>query len=81
MIVIHLGKLMRKKAYEENRNITINAVAIETEISFPTLHKILNKKKYSTSTAILDKLCKYFNCEISDLLEYKPESEEPKQSK
>lgn len=76
MIIVHLENLMRKKAYEDKRKINLNIVAKETGISFPTLHNIVNKKNNSTSTAILDKLCKYFNCEISDLLEYKPNSEE-----
>jgi putative transcriptional regulator len=38
-----------------------------------TLSKIVNKKGQSINTDNLDKLCRYFNCKIEDLVEYIPD--------
>jgi putative transcriptional regulator len=38
-----------------------------------TLSKILNHRGYSTGPDIVDKLCNYFGCSVSDLLEHVPE--------
>ena len=52
------------------KSVTIKDVAEATGINRMTLSKIANHKGYSTVTDNLDKLCAYFECEISDLVEY-----------
>lgn len=52
------------------RRITLKEIAEKTGINRMTLTKINTQHGYSTSTDTLDKLCEFFSCEISDLVEY-----------
>ncbi len=70
MIRFRLKELIADKSFEEGRRVTLDEVAKETDISRPTLTRIANKRGYTTSTQILDKLCVFFNCELSDLAEF-----------
>jgi putative transcriptional regulator len=36
---------------------------------------MVNQRGYSTVTDNLDRLCKYFNCKVSDIAEYVPDDE------
>ena len=45
-----------------------------------TLTKINTKIGYSTSTDTLNKLCDFFNCEISELVEYVSDDKLPKKN-
>ena len=46
-----------------------------TSINRVTLSKMVNQRGYSTVTDNLDRLCKYFNCKVSDIAEYVPDDE------
>ncbi len=75
MIEFNIENLLRKKAYEEERKISLNILSNETGISLVTLTKIVNQKDYSTGSAIIDKLCNYFQCNISDIMKHVPDYE------
>lgn len=45
-----------------------------TGISRVTLSKIMNHADCNVTTDNLDKLCKFFECRIEQLIEYVPES-------
>ncbi len=47
----------------------------KTGIGKSTLSTIRNNKNINISIHTLNKLCKYFDCKISDLLEYIPDKE------
>ena len=47
----------------------------KTGIGQSTLSTIRNNKNINISIHTLNKLCKYFNCKISDLLEYIPDKD------
>ncbi len=47
----------------------------KTGIGKSTLSTIRNNKNINISIHTLNKLCKYFNCKISDLLEYIPDKD------
>ena len=68
MIIFKLDDLLwrNKKTAEE--------VKLKTGISAATLSNIKNGKNINISIKTIDKLCKYFDCPVSDLLEYIPES-------
>lgn len=70
MIRFRLAEQIEKKQFNEGRRITVGEVAESTGVNRMTLSKILNQRGYSTGTEILDKLCKYFDCRIEDLVEY-----------
>lgn len=50
--------------------VTADKIAKETGLSKNTISKLQNAKNLNVSLATLDKLCEYFDCKISDILEY-----------
>ncbi|MBR1425475.1 helix-turn-helix transcriptional regulator [bacterium] len=55
------------------RRKTAEEVKMATGISAATLSNIRNGKNTNISIKTLDKLCKYFHCRVSDILEYVPD--------
>lgn len=49
---------------------TAEKIYQKTGIGKSTLSTIRNNKNRNISIKTLDRLCKYFNCTISDILEY-----------
>jgi putative transcriptional regulator len=70
VIRFKLAEQIEKKQFRESRRITIQEVAEASGVNRMTLSKILNHRGYSTGTDIVDKLCIYFGCPVSDLLEH-----------
>ena len=70
MIRFKLGEMIEKKQFAEGRRVAINEIAAATGLNRMTLSKILNQRGYGTGTETIDKLCQYFECEVSDLMEY-----------
>jgi putative transcriptional regulator len=70
MIRFKLKELISKKEFYDGKRITLKQIAEVTGINRMTLTKINTKIGYSTSTDTLNKLCNFFNCEISELVEY-----------
>jgi putative transcriptional regulator len=73
MIRYKLGELLEKRQFQTGKRITIQEIAASTGVNRTTLSKILNHKGYVTGTDILDKLCKYFECDLSALVEHLPD--------
>lgn len=70
MIRFKLREQMAEKAFRDRCRITIGDVAEATGIHRTTLSKLINQPGANTETANLDRLCRYFRCELSDLAEY-----------
>jgi putative transcriptional regulator len=73
VIRFKLGEQLEKKQFRDSRRIKLQEVSDATAINRSTLSKLLNQKGYSTGTDVLDRLCTYFECSISDLVEHMPE--------
>jgi DNA-binding Xre family transcriptional regulator/predicted DNA-binding transcriptional regulator AlpA len=58
----------------EERNKSIFQLHKETDITYPTLHKIASGKGEGISFKVLEKLCENLGCFPSDLLFYEPNS-------
>ena len=69
MIRFKLGAMIEKKQFAEGRRISITDVATATGLNRMTLSKILNEKGYGTGTDTIDRLCRYFECKVEDLME------------
>lgn len=63
---------MAEKQFREGRRITLGEIAEATGIHRTTLSKIANVRGYNTTTDVLDRLCEYFACPISALIEHVP---------
>lgn len=59
------------------RLLKISKVARETGISRTTLTNLYYRRTDKISFDVLNKLCKYFNCNVQDIIEYKEELNEP----
>ncbi len=70
MIRVKFKELLAEKEFNERRVISISEVAQETGLNRMTLSRIANHPGTNTGTENINKLCAYFNCEISQLLEY-----------
>lgn len=70
MIRFKLKELLSEKSFKEGRKITLEEVSNATGINRSTLSKLNNPLGHNTTTNNIDALCKYFACNISDLVEY-----------
>ena len=52
------------------RRIKLTEVSRETGISRVTLTNLYYERNSGITMGVLDKLCKYLGCKVSDLLEY-----------
>jgi len=76
MLRFKIKELIAQKEFEDKRRVTIGEVAESTQIHRMTLSKLINIHGYSCTTDIIDKLCCYFNCTVSDVVVYLPDDEE-----
>lgn len=60
--------LMGKKQMEENRAINASTVARETGLTRQAISKWVRGDVTEFREEIVQKLCKYFKCELGDLL-------------
>lgn len=70
LIRFRLTELIADKAFKERRVIRMSEVAEGTGIHRATLSKIANHPGTNVGTDLIDKLCRYFNCQPGDLLMY-----------
>ena len=69
MIKYNLKELIAQKEFEDKKRISLSQISKEIGISRTTLSKIANSKgDYSTKTEYIEKLCRYFDCSVDDLL-------------
>jgi putative transcriptional regulator len=52
---------------------TLNHAPAETDIHRSTLSKLSSTKGYNCGTDVLDRLCKFFGCELHEIAEYVPD--------
>lgn len=70
MIRFKLKELIAEKSFQEGRRITIEEISKSTSIHRTTLSKLSNIKGYNASTDVLDKLCDFFDVQVSDVAVY-----------
>jgi putative transcriptional regulator len=75
MLRFKIKELIAKKEFSENRRVTIGEVADAAGIHRMTLSKLINQRGYNTGTENLDRLCDFFECDINDLVEYIPNTD------
>lgn len=72
MIRFRLKELIADREFKEGRVITLAEIAVETGIHRATLSKIANERGYNTGTDNIDRLCTYFGCSVSEVMEFMP---------
>lgn len=70
MIRFHLKRQMSEWEFKEGRRLTIGELAEKSQVTRPTLSRILNQKGYNTTTENIGRLCEFFDCRVEDLMEF-----------
>ncbi len=70
MIRFKIQELIAEKQFKEGQRVTLTELSAATGISRVTLSKMINQRGYSTVTDNIDKLCHFFGCTVSEVLEY-----------
>ncbi|MGH8113248.1 MAG: helix-turn-helix domain-containing protein [Rhodanobacteraceae bacterium] len=78
MIRFRLAECIADKEFRERRQIQLLEVAADSGVGRMTLSKLLNHHGASIRTEYLDRLCRYFDCRVEDLMEYVPDTESSK---
>ena len=73
MIRFRLKELIADKEFLEKRKITLIEIAEKTGIARSTLSRLMSTTGYNTTTDVIDKLCKFFNCQTQQVAEYIPD--------
>jgi putative transcriptional regulator len=68
MIRVLLKQRLLDKSAKDGQQVSLKEVSEATGIGRATLTRITTKNDYNPSIKVIDKLCDYFECEISDLL-------------
>lgn len=75
MIRFHLKKLMSDWEFREGRRLSIGELAEKSQVTRPTLSRILNQRGYNTTTDNIGRLCAFFGCRVEDIVEYVSDDE------
>ena len=59
--------------FQSGTRVTLGEIAEATGINRMTLSKMINHRGHNTQSDNLDRLCRYFDCRIQDLVEYVPD--------
>ena len=70
MIRFRLAELLADKAFREKQRLDWKDVAQATGIHRSTLSRMLNTPGYNATTDNLNLLCRFFGCQVGDLLTY-----------
>ncbi len=76
MIRFLLKERIADKEFNEKRKVTLDEVSKATGISRNTISRIVNTYGYNSSTDALDKLCNYFQCDLSGIAEHIKDEEQ-----
>jgi DNA-binding Xre family transcriptional regulator len=72
VIISHLDELRRKKGLVEGRDISVRAVARETDLALGTVQRVASsdsKQLAGVKLGTIEILSEYFGVEIGDLIE------------
>lgn len=75
MIRFRLREMIVDREFKEGRRISLEEIARVVGIQRSTLSRISGQRGYNTTTDNIDKLCRFFNCNVDKLMEYVPDEE------
>jgi putative transcriptional regulator len=76
MIQFRLRELMAEKSRVSGQKVTYEDIRLATGISPNTLSRLAQPiPPKLIGVSVIDRLCKYFGCQVGDLLVYVPDEE------
>ena len=76
LIRFRLAELISDKSFKERRVVTFAEIAEATGIHRATLSKMANQPGAKIGSEIIDKLCRYFDCQPGALMVYLDDTEQ-----
>ncbi|KJF92280.1 XRE family transcriptional regulator [Photobacterium angustum] len=73
MIRYKIRELIEQNPLHNGRKVTLSYLADHVGVQSSAMSKIANNKGYNTSVSTIEALCKFFNCRVEDVMEYKPD--------
>ncbi|EAS64376.1 hypothetical protein VAS14_01621 [Photobacterium angustum S14] len=73
MISYKIRELIEQNPLHNGRKVTLSYLADHVGVQSSAMSKIANNKGYNTSVSTIEALCKFFNCRVEDVMEYKPD--------
>ena len=70
MLRFKIKEMIADKEFKEQRVIKVSEICDETSIGRTTMSAMINNKKKNVGIDNFDKLCAFFDCDLSDLVEY-----------
>lgn len=70
MLRFKLRERIADLEFKQRRRITLQEIAEESGVSRMTLSKMINQHGAVVRSDVIDALCKYFQCEVQDLVQY-----------
>lgn len=70
MLKFKIKEAIAEKEFKESRVVKVSEICEATGIGRTTLSAMINNKKNNVGIDNFDKLCEYFCCDISDLVEH-----------
>lgn len=67
--------LVNIKEQREGRRITNKEIARSTGVSMPTITRWMRNEVSKIDTPVLEAFCRYFECDIADLLYLEPNAD------
>ncbi len=75
MIRSKLKLLIAQREVATGEKITYESLSAATDLSKTTLNRLAEGKTDRVDFLTLDKLCRYFECDLGDLLTYVPDEQ------
>lgn len=76
MIRFHLRRCIDDYEFSTGKSLTLIQLAEVTGVHRATLSKMLHERGCNVTTDVIDKLCTFFNVDVSALMEYLPALQE-----
>lgn len=73
MLRFRVRELIADKSFRDGNRVTITSVAEATGINRRVLTSIINERGYNTGTDNVDRLCRFFECQPGEVMQYVPD--------
>ncbi len=74
-IVSHVPELVKKRRFRYQRKVNLRQVQRDTGFEYSTVARWMKSKVTQVDFPVLEAWCKYLDCNVGDLLEYKADGE------
>ena len=73
VIRFRIKERLADRQFATGRNVTLTELAEAIGVTRGTVSKMANQYNYNATIEIVDRLCRYFDCSVEQILEYIPD--------